>query len=198
MSTTHKGDRDAGFTLVELLVVVILLGIVSAIVSTGVITAMKATRTQSDETMTLNSAKTAIERITREIRGANAFTDCEPRTMSFTYSHDGLRTAITFTVTAVNATSSNIVETKAVTTLATGTTTTQTLQVLGGLAIGQSDAVFTYSDAGGTLLTPQSTSPESYNPGAVKSVGVKVLMRRIGSHPSVQLYQLVSIRNLEV
>jgi hypothetical protein len=64
--------------------------------------------------------------------------------------------------------------------------------------VGTSDAVFTYADASGNALTPDTLSPETYNAGAAKTIGVKVLMRRISGHPSIQLYQLVSIRNFEV
>jgi prepilin-type N-terminal cleavage/methylation domain-containing protein len=190
--------QDEGFSLVELLVVIILMGIVGTVITNSVVSATRAARTQDDETRTLVTAKIAMERITREIRGANALVMCQPRTMSFTMTRNNIRTAITFRVDTASATSSEINEAKTTTDLATGVSTTTTTKVLGGLAIGASDAVFSYADADGATLTPESLSPESYNPGAAKTVGVKVLMRRINGSPSVQLYQLVSIRNFEV
>jgi prepilin-type N-terminal cleavage/methylation domain-containing protein len=195
---TRGSEQDSGFSLVELLVVIVLLGIVGTVTTAGVVNALRTTRVQTDETGTLESAKVAIERVTREIRGANALVTCQPRTMAFTYTQANVRTAITFTVTADSANASELTQDKTVTDLASGAATTTHTRVLGGLAIGASDAVFTYADAGGTALAAQSMSPESYNPGAVKSVGVKILMRRIGGRPSIQLYQLVSIRNFEV
>lgn len=191
-------DDQSGFTLVELLVVVFLVGVVGTITTAGMVGAMRVTRVQDDETRTLSSAKVAMERITREIRGANALVNCQPRSMTFTYTRGTVRTGITFSVQTVSSTVSELIEDKTVTDLSTGTSTTRQTKVLGGLAIGRADAVFTYSDAVGTALSPQSTSPESYNPGATKTVGVTILMRRIDGHPSVQLHQLVSIRNFEV
>jgi Tfp pilus assembly protein PilE len=192
------GHAEEGLTLVELLITMILMSIVGGIITASMVNAMKVTRTQDDETRTLTNAKVAMERMTREIRGANALTSCQPRSMSFTMTQNNVRTAITFVVQAASATSSEIQETKTVTNLVTNTSTTSTTKVLGGLAIGVSDAVFTYSDAAGNALTPQSLTPESYNPGAAKTIGLKVLMRRINGSPSIQLYQLVSIRNFEV
>jgi prepilin-type N-terminal cleavage/methylation domain-containing protein len=198
MATRREQRGEGGFTLVEMLVTTILIGIVGTIITNITITSMRAARVQEDETRTLTTAKIAMERITREIRGANALVTCQPRTMSFTTTRNNVRTSYTFTVAASSATSSEIVEDKVVTSLSTGTSTTSHTKVLGGLAIGASDAVFSYSDAAGSPLSPASLSPESYNPGAAKSVGVKVLMRRINGAPSIQLYQLVSIRNFEV
>ena len=192
------GDRDAGLTMIELVVTMLLMSIVGTILTSAMVNSMKVTRVQEDATRTLIDAKVAMERITREIRGANALTACRPRTMSFTTTVGNVRTATTFTVQASSATSSEIAEDTVTTDLATGTTKTAHRKVLGGLAIGVSDAVFSYNDAAGNPLTAESLSPESYNAGAAKTIGVKVLMRRINGHPAIQLYQLVSIRNFEV
>ena len=191
-------DGDAGVTLVELMVVIVLMGIIGTVIVNTIISATRVTRTQDDETRTLVMAKVAMERITREIRGANALTDCQPRSMSFTMTQGNIRTAITFKVVAASTTSSEITEDKTTTDLATSTSSTSHTKVLGGLAIGASDAVFTYNDGAGDPLAAESMSPESYNPGAAKTIGVRVLMRRINGSPSIQLFQLVSIRNFEV
>jgi prepilin-type N-terminal cleavage/methylation domain-containing protein len=193
----RRGD-DEGLTLVELLVVVMLLSIVSTVLTSSMIGALHAARKQDDQTRTLVEAKVAMERITREIRGANALTACAPRSMSFTMTRDNVRTAITYRVSAASATTSEILQDKTVTNLATGITQTSQTRVLGGLAIGRADAVFTYNDANGTPLAPQTATPETYNPGAAKTIGLRVLMRRINGAPSIQLYQLVSLRNFEV
>jgi prepilin-type N-terminal cleavage/methylation domain-containing protein len=193
-----SGERDAGLTMIELVVTMLLMSIVGTILTSAMVNSMKVTRVQEDATRTLIDAKVAMERITREIRGANALTVCRPRTMSFTTTVGTVRTATTFTVQAASATSSEIAEDTVTTNLATGSTKTAHRKVLGGLAIGVSDAVFTYNDAAGNPLTAESLSPESYNAGAAKTIGVKVLMRRINGHPAIQLYQLVSIRNFEV
>jgi prepilin-type N-terminal cleavage/methylation domain-containing protein len=188
---------DRGFTLIEMLVTLMLVSVVGAVVMTIMVSSARVARKQEDHTHTLSAAKVAMERITREIRGANAMTVAQPRTMSFTATVNGVRTATTFTVVTTGSTS-EIREQQSKTVVSTGVMTTTTRKVLGGMAVGRSDAVFSYADASGVPLVPATTSPESYTPGAVKSVSIKVLVKRRFNNNPVELEQTVSIRNFEV
>lgn len=192
-----QGD-DSGFTLVEVLVAMMLTLVVGGIVSQVLITSTRVTAKQVNQTETLNSAKIAMERITREIRGANSMVNASPRGLGFVATHGSVRTATTLEV-VTTATGTELRQTDVRTDLATATTATTTRLVLGGLAVGQSDAVFTYTDGAAVPLTPASTAPApvTYSPGDVKAVGARVLVRRSGGSPPIELYQLVSIRNLE-
>jgi prepilin-type N-terminal cleavage/methylation domain-containing protein len=64
------GAQD-GFSLVELLVVMAVFGIVAAIATGSVVQSLRVHREQSERVEQLNRTRVALERVTREIRGAN-------------------------------------------------------------------------------------------------------------------------------
>lgn len=187
---------EGGFTLVEMLVTVILMGIVGTIVTNIMLGSFTTSRKADDQTRSLTAGKIAMERITRAIRGANSVTSAQPRYLRFVYTVAGTRTDTTFQVVTNTSGTSEIRETDIVT-VGNGLPTTTTKTVLGGLAVGRSDAVFHYEDGGGTALTPTSMSPETYDPAQVKSVQIGTLMIRLYNAPPLQMQQTVSIRNLE-
>lgn len=190
----RRRDAQAGFTLVEMLVTIVLTSIVGAIVTSVMVTSMKTARWQEEETRALGQAKVAMERMTRDVRGANSLTATTPRRVSLVETHDGVRRFTTLEV-ITSGEISEIRRTEVRRVLATGAETTTTRQVLGGLAVGRSDAVFTYTDGGGVQL-PQAVDG-SYPHGDVRTIGIRVLMKRETSDKKQELYQLVSIRNLE-
>jgi prepilin-type N-terminal cleavage/methylation domain-containing protein len=63
--------RDGGFTLVELLVVLLLLGVVGSIITTSVITAFTSTRRGEARVHALNDLQRGLERVGRELRAAD-------------------------------------------------------------------------------------------------------------------------------
>jgi prepilin-type N-terminal cleavage/methylation domain-containing protein len=194
--TARMREREGGFTLVELLVTVTLMGVVGAIVTSMMIQSMQTALYQEEKTRTLNQAKIAMERMTREIRGANSLVLATPRAVSLVKVDNGVRKTVTLEVFTDGA-DSEIRHTVVNRDLATGVETSTDSRVLGGLAVGRSDAVFTYTDGGGADL-PLNTTTGTFEHGDVRTIGIRVLMRRelTGGSPT-QLYQLVSIRNLE-
>jgi prepilin-type N-terminal cleavage/methylation domain-containing protein len=62
---------EGGFTLVELLVVMILLGVIGSIVTSSVITAFVSTRRGEQRVHALNDLQKGIERVGRELRAAD-------------------------------------------------------------------------------------------------------------------------------
>jgi len=188
--------REQGVTLVELLVVMAMMAVLGTILVTITVSATRASARQQDQTATLNAAKLAMERITREVRGANSMTYATPRQISFVATYSGARTTTSYSV-VTTGTTSEISQSQTRVNLSTQVSTSSTKKVLGGLAVGRSDAVFSYLDGAGVALAPASASPETYAPGAVKSVGVLIVMKRLYDAPAVQVRQVVSIRNFE-
>jgi prepilin-type N-terminal cleavage/methylation domain-containing protein len=62
---------DAGFTLVELLITMVILGIVGAMTVTIVTNTLQTTRAAQERSITITQAQTALERLARDIRTAD-------------------------------------------------------------------------------------------------------------------------------
>jgi prepilin-type N-terminal cleavage/methylation domain-containing protein len=69
MSVTDS-RREDGFTLVELLVVILLLGVVGSVVTAGLVSAMGHTRDSQERIHAMAELQRSAERITREMRAA--------------------------------------------------------------------------------------------------------------------------------
>ena len=89
---THKSD---GFTIVELLVVMVLFGVVGTITVTAVVSSMQASSSAENRMRALNDLQGGIERVGRELRAAQTLTphiDDDPAYgMSSTVVRDGSR-----------------------------------------------------------------------------------------------------------
>ncbi len=70
----HVRERDAGMTLIELMVAMVLLGTVSALVLAGVIQATRVLTHNDDENRGLSDAKVVLDRLSRDIREASSVT----------------------------------------------------------------------------------------------------------------------------
>jgi prepilin-type N-terminal cleavage/methylation domain-containing protein len=63
-------DTEGGFTLVELLVVLMLLGVVGSMVTAGLVSAMRSTHSTQARIEAMAELQRGAERITRELRAA--------------------------------------------------------------------------------------------------------------------------------
>jgi prepilin-type N-terminal cleavage/methylation domain-containing protein len=68
--SVNRRDDEGGFTLVELLVVILLLGVVGSIVTAGLVNAMQHTRNSQERIHAMAELQRGAERITRELRAA--------------------------------------------------------------------------------------------------------------------------------
>ncbi len=67
----QQRDDDEGFTLVELLVVIVLLGVVGTIVVTATISSLGAASSAEDRIRALNDLQLGVQAVGRELRAAN-------------------------------------------------------------------------------------------------------------------------------
>ena len=66
-----NGAREDGFTLVELLVAVVLLGVVGSVVVSAIVTGMNSARTTTARTMAIHELEVALQRVGRDLRAAD-------------------------------------------------------------------------------------------------------------------------------
>lgn len=216
-----RAKGDAGFTLAELTVVVMLLGVVGTIVMSTLISSMRQAVEQEDRTRTLNEAKVAMERVTREIRGANEIKINEPSRLRFEIRFEDSRGVVVRTTTLevvpvnddrwLRQTHSDYVVNTGV------TEAPRVRKVLGGLEVGRSQAFFCYGTGDGKPIQlglatePGSSDPDLNNcvydrepaawrkptPSETRTIEVKIRIKQQGEGKAARLNQLVSVRNLE-
>jgi prepilin-type N-terminal cleavage/methylation domain-containing protein len=216
-----RKQGDAGFTLVEMMVVIMLLSVVGSIVMGVLVSSMRQAAKQDDRTRTLNEAKVAMERVTREIRGANEIKLNDEKKLQFELRFEDARGYV------VRSTTLEVVPVGDDTWLrqtdvdripATGVTEPPRVRkVLGGLEIGRSQAFFCYAAGDGlpvptgTATVPLTSDPDLNNcvydrepaewrqPTAseTRTVEVKIRIKQQGDDKAARLNQLVSVRNLE-
>ena len=66
---THRGE--AGITLVELLVVMVLFGIVGGVVTSAIVSAMRSTQTTTARINATQELEIGLQRVTRDLRSAD-------------------------------------------------------------------------------------------------------------------------------
>lgn len=89
MQLTQVARSDeSGFTLVELLVVTVILGVVGAITVAGVVRGMQTSAHAQDRVEALTATETTLERISRELRAADPLCAIEPGAVSLIVERD--------------------------------------------------------------------------------------------------------------
>lgn len=78
----HRLHGEAGFTLVESLVAMAISAVLLAFVTGTVVSALKTQHRQTAQVASLNDAKLAFERVTRDIRGADPLQEAAPDRIS--------------------------------------------------------------------------------------------------------------------
>lgn len=70
MMRDHRRD-ELGFTLAEMLVVLLLVGVVGGIVTTAVVTTLQSATASTNRVLALNELETAMQRMVRDMRSAD-------------------------------------------------------------------------------------------------------------------------------
>jgi prepilin-type N-terminal cleavage/methylation domain-containing protein len=184
---------DSGYSLIELLVVIILLGVVGSIITTTLVSGMRSTRQTQNRAYSTENVQAQLERIARDIRVADpiraasatsitldnmrgAGPGCVRETWALS-SGNLVRTAITFSAWA----SCSVYP-------ATATpTSTVTQTVVSSIANG-STPIFAYKDASGAALA-------SPTPSKVAVVHVVLVQAGKEGRASVTFETSVGVRN---
>lgn len=205
----EPGDED-GFTLPELLITVLLLGIVSVLLLTTLTTVTRVSSRTQDRNATLADARTALEIIARDLRAANPVNAVTGATavydnqVSFSVfcttgaSCTAGARSVTYTVTGGRLDQTTGGATK--TLLGPdGTATLATSARRGAIVNATSEPVFTYFDRTGAVIATSSTGgtrPGTYFRDCTKRVRILLKVRSAANtSDTVELTTAVNLRN---
>lgn len=180
-------DED-GFTVVELLVAMMLMGVIMAIAGSAVVTSLQTQRRQLAQLTTLNDAKLGLERMSRDVRGANPLgptlsttqvdlrlvVGAQARALTYRLVGDELRVDERVTDVTSGALISDPPERR----------------LIDGVVPASGTGIFRFFDIGGNELTGSVTA------AAVHSVELRLRVQRPEAGP-VDLNERVLLRNAE-
>jgi prepilin-type N-terminal cleavage/methylation domain-containing protein len=103
MNRRKPNRSEAGFTLVELLVVLTLLGVVGGIVTSAIVTSLSSARNTQTRIEALNELEIALQRVTRDLRAAEELVLYPPDVgtdLGAEVRRDGTRTIVRYRLLA--------------------------------------------------------------------------------------------------
>lgn len=179
------GEEQAGWTLVELLVVMVVLLTVGGVVVTGIVSGMSATRKGQARVEALTDLETAAQRVTREVRAARALETIEPETLQVLVFRDGGRARHRYSFDDGALTAAREVYEDEVSTTPESSVSSALLDDLSAAAV----STFTYFDGRDEQLDP-AVEPAS----AVERVAV-TFRRELPEQDPIEVQTSVFVRN---
>jgi type II secretory pathway pseudopilin PulG len=162
LTRRSRGDADAGVSLIEVLVVVIMLGIVGGILTTTMISGMRTTRQEQNRSDSSSLVQTQLARLARDLRVADPIRAASATSMTVDVYRSGTCVRDTWTVASNNLVLTAVTyptwaSCKNYPTTAIATSSI-TKTVITGLNNGATP-VFAFQDAtGATLASPTPTA----------------------------------------
>lgn len=185
-----RDGGEVGFTLIEMLVVLLLTSVVGTVAMQGMITGMRVTQRQSSRVEALNEVKKSFERVTRDIRGANPLITAESTRIKVREVEAGVRRDVTYSLVG-----QNLVVTEVKANHKTGVViSTNTKTVMGDVEVGTA-VVFTYFDATGAELT--AAMPGVFSPLEAEAVEMRLRVELDRSDDLVDFSERITMRNAE-
>jgi len=196
------GEPDAGFTLVELLVTMFVLGILGTMVLSISISALKTSRTTSNRVVGTSQAQAATERISKDLRAADPLVAADANDVSakvYVAGHCEVHRWYLSAGKLLQVTQKYGASTSCTT--ATGATTTSTPQTLvDKVANGAGTPVFTFARWDTTSNPPAlltMTAPVSAaNVSLVDRVTLVIDAFQPENHAPVVVQSAVDLRNV--
>ena len=198
-NTSPRTGSEGGFTLVELLIVVTLLGVVGAIVTTGIVTALDNARMTQSRVDALQELEIGGQRIARELRAAQVlvlfddvddeYDDLDPEPFSRQLGADGIRDGEGDTVTF------EVIEAEGDEPAQLISDTDGAEQVLITLVnLDGDDPIFRYLNSRGEELECVVSCAATY----ASASRIEIVLRRNvgGDRPPVTVRTQVSVRNI--
>jgi len=193
---TRRAERgeDSGYSLVELLVAVFMVGIVGSVVSAGVVTSMKTTRQDQARATSSAQLRTAIDRLSRDLRASDPLRMATASTLMMDEDRSGKckRTYYRLAGTSldyVRLTYDSLSICKA--NAASATTPTSGWAVL-VKNVDTANSSFTYynDNVSSSPLTPTGLALST-----ITRVGVSIVAKQSENRASVTLSSIVDLRN---
>ena len=176
--TRKQRSIEGGFTLVELLVVLIILGVVGSMATVAVTTTLRASSATTARVIALDELQTAMQRVSRDLRAAELFiitdTTAVERKVTADVFRDGQVVRVTYSVEERDGVDVLIRE--------------DTGQTLITLVDNDAEPVFTYLDAQGEPI------PEVDDYTKARQIRIRFI-RGIEGRSPVIVESLVNVRN---
>lgn len=196
MLTAHA-DED-GFTLVELLVVMILMGFIGAMVLTTYVTSARTTETATARLDAINDVTPAMQRMTRDLRAAAPLIideDGDYTTEVGTEFVRGGETYRTYYYLDPNGGAPRVLSDRYRVDADGNEIELQTSYLVAEVNNEASEPVFTYVDNDGTTITCTADTAECRDKHLTASTIEVFLRRAIGDQSPIEYRTSINIRN---
>ena len=197
-----RRSDDSGMTLIELLVAMIIMGVIGAVVSAGVISAMQDQRRAQSRLDAITATQLALERVTKDLRAADPLVAADARSVTTLVYHGTACQQRRYYVDATNQLIQEIASYPASTTWTnrTGALGTASSRVLVKSIVNTTaQPVFVYQriDPAQAALVPVTAPVASTLVSLVDSVTINVKAGlKYGQQPVV-VQTAVDLRNVE-
>jgi len=194
---------DEGVSLVEVLIAMLIALAVGGVAMQSVVANLQAQRRLTDQTHVLNDAKMALERMTRDLRGANPLDAAGPATATMSIVRAGQRRTVSYwlcptgavcALTAATPAGTQLIADERTTDVATGAVVSDppARVLLSGVAMPAGVGTFRYSRADGTALTGTLTPAQLTE---VRLVTTRVRLPLRQATVAVDLENQILLRN---
>lgn len=184
----HRRPSDGGFTLTEALVVMVLFAIVGAIVTTASVSGLRHQTQLQDRSGALAQARTALERIDRDIRSANPLLSASSSQIAMQVVEPTKTRTVTYSVSGTQL----IVRESDKSTA--GITTTSSKVLLPNLVSTSTNPVFSVSPvvgyvarSGSGVTATTCAMSGGYDPGCIGTITVHVMVQPSTSRAPVSV-----------